>query len=80
MIHRQSITIRDYVDTKEAELNFWVAVAGITVGIILGILLLRSLFQVTLSEQTLIETPLEQEQLMYEPVTPFDIESEGISV
>lgn len=55
MIHRQSISINDYAQAKEAELNFWVAVLGIATGIVIGFLLLRSFFQVTLSENTLVE-------------------------
>lgn len=70
MIHRQSISIQDYAQTKTSELNFWVAILGIATGLILGILLLRSFFTATLSEQTMIETVPAQQKMFQQAIAP----------
>lgn len=81
MIHRQSITLNDFAKAKETELNFWVAVFGITTGIILGFLLLRTFFQATLSEQVLIREIPQQNKMFQQQITPAGYgSSDGISV
>ncbi len=69
-----------YIRAKEAELNFWVAFFGIATGVILGILLLRSFFQVTLAEQTVIETTPYEQEVMLEAPLPYDSQLGGTTV
>lgn len=70
-----------YVQHKEAELNMWVALFGIATGIMLGFLLLRTLFQVTLSEQTYVNDIPESQKMFQQQIVPADyISGDDISV
>lgn len=82
MTNNTGVTINGvrYIQAKEAEVNFWVAIAGIATGLILGILLLRSVFQTHTADQAIIEQLTESQQLMFEAPIPLDEPVGAISV
>lgn len=70
-----------YVQHKEAELNIWVALFGIASGIMLGFILLRTVFQVTLSEQTYVKDIPESQKMFQQQIVPAGyISGDDISV
>lgn len=82
MTHSTTLNINGmrYVQAKEVEVNFWVAFFGIAVGVLLGILLLRTLFTVTLAEQSLIDNSPQTKQIMLERPSDITIPSNDVSV
>jgi len=77
MTHSTAINVNGirYVQTKEAETNFWVAFFGIAVGVLLGILLLRTVFTGTLTEQSLIKNSTQEQYMILESQSEFSVPS-----